>query len=282
MNSEERLRHFADNFEQYGPDLTHWGDRKFVIAELRKAADTIAQVTREIGEANAQWQLGGQAIAENTALRKVLEQYANPTNWVELEVCVSQDGSHSFSGTGHRIVWEPSEIPETSGWNIAETALQEIRPTEPDAASETLAALKETTEALAWLCGALRDQATGHPETLAMWNSTETVRRIEQARAVLKKQAEGATYSVGAMAGMAWRDIAASAYKAYAASTEHSAYRGLPLKEWKNLHPAIQIAWEAAARQVGECVTVIGDTLPPDEQNWAGWIPPHLKDNDNA
>ncbi len=70
---------------------------------------------------------------------------------------------------------------------------------------EIVETLKQTEEALSWLCGALRDQATGHPETLAMWNSTETVRRIEQARAVLKKQSEGATYAVAGLAGMAWR-----------------------------------------------------------------------------
>ncbi len=149
------------------------------------------------------------------------------------------------------------------------------------AGDEAKSALKETEEVLSWLCEALRDQATGHPETLAMWNSTETVRRIEQARAVLKKHSEGATYAVAGLAGMAWRDIAKSAYKAYVASTEHSAYRGLPMKEWKDLHPAIQTAWEAAARQVGECTTITGDAVPPDEQTWAGWIPPHLKDNNN-
>lgn len=146
-----------------------------------------------------------------------------------------------------------------------------------DGMLEALEALKQTEEALSWLCGALRDQATGHPETLAMWNSTETVRRIEQARAILKKQSEGATYAVGALAGMAWRDIAASAYKAYAASTENKNYQGLPMPEWKDLTPAIRIAWEAAARQVGECTSLVGDTRPPDEQSWAGWIPPHLQ-----
>lgn len=145
------------------------------------------------------------------------------------------------------------------------------------AVSEALGALKETEEALSWLCGALRDQATGHPETLAMWNSTETVRRIEQARAVLKKQSDGATYSVGAMTGMAWRDIAVSAYRAYAASTGNKNYQGLPMPEWGNLTPAIQTAWEAAARQVGECTKITGDAVPPDEQCWVGWIPPHMK-----
>ena len=71
---------------------------------------------------------------------------------------------------------------------------------------EIIEALKQTEEALSWLCGALRDQAAGHPETLAMWNSTETVRRIEQARAVLKKHAEGATYAMPASPATAWRD----------------------------------------------------------------------------
>lgn len=159
--------------------------------------------------------------------------------------------------------------------------IKELEVAGDEAKSEALEALKEATDALVWLCGALRDQATGHPETLAMWNSTETIRRIEQARAVLKKQAENATYSVAAMAGMAWRDIAVSAYRAYAASTGNKNYQGLPMPDWEDLTQPIQIAWEAAARQVGECTTITGDAVPPDEQTWAGWIPPHLKDNNN-
>lgn len=82
-------------------------------------------------------------------------------------------------------------------------------------------------------------------------------------------------------AGMAWEDIAKSAYRAYAASTGNKNYQGLPMPEWENLTQPIQIAWEAAARQVGECVTLIGDTLPPDEQHWARWIPPHIQQRKN-
>lgn len=145
-----------------------------------------------------------------------------------------------------------------------------------DAMMELIGALIEAEEALTWLCGALRDQEAGYPETLARWNSTETVRRIEQARAVIEKHAVGATYAVAGCAGMAWRDIAESAYKAYAASTRNKNYQGLPMPEWQNLTPAIQTAWEVAARQVGECVSLTGDTMPPDEQSWAGWVPPHL------
>jgi len=76
--------------------------------------------------------------------------------------------------------------------------------------------------------------------------------------------------------GMAWSDIAVSAYRAYAASTGNKNYQGLPMPAWENLTRPIQIAWEAAVRQTGECIGLLGDTRPPDEQRWAGWAPPQL------
>lgn len=84
--------------------------------------------------------------------------------------------------------------------------------------------------------------------------------------------------SNSAIAGMAWRDIAASAYRAYGASTNNKNYQGLPMPKWEELTREIQTAWEAAARQVGECVNATGNISPPDEQTWQGWIPPHFKD----
>lgn len=71
--------------------------------------------------------------------------------------------------------------------------------------------------------------------------------------------------------GMAWSDIAASAYKAYAASTGNKNYQGLPMPAFEDLPVAIRTAWEAAARQVGECVLY---NFPGHEQRWEGWVPP--------
>lgn len=55
------------------------------------------------------------------------------------------------------------------------------------AAPDLYAQLESVIEALSWLTLALRDQATGHPETLALWNTTETIRRIKEGQATLEK-----------------------------------------------------------------------------------------------
>ena len=74
--------------------------------------------------------------------------------------------------------------------------------------------------------------------------------------------------------GMAWEEVAAHAYLAYAASTGNKNFRGDPMPAFGDLPQPIRTAWEAASRHVGECLAVrIGGT-PPDERHWAGWLPP--------
>lgn len=75
-----------------------------------------------------------------------------------------------------------------------------------------------------------------------------------------------------AEAGNAWSDIAASAYKAYAASTGNKNFRGDPMPEFSDLPIAIKIAWEVACRHVGECLNSPVGKLP-DPQKWVGFIP---------
>jgi hypothetical protein len=77
--------------------------------------------------------------------------------------------------------------------------------------------------------------------------------------------------------GMPWRDIAASAYRAYSASTGNKNYQGLPMPAFDSLPQAIQTAWEAAVRQANDCRGIEMEGPAPDEQRWAGWVPPHLK-----
>lgn len=77
---------------------------------------------------------------------------------------------------------------------------------------------------------------------------------------------------------MPWNDIAASAYRAYAASTGNKNFRGDPMPEFRDLPQPIRTAWEAAVRQVGVCIEDAPGGAPLDEQRWAGWTPPHLKE----
>jgi hypothetical protein len=76
--------------------------------------------------------------------------------------------------------------------------------------------------------------------------------------------------------GMPWQRIAQSAYRAYAASTGNKNYQGNPMPEFSDLPQAIRTAWEAAVRQVGDCLALEGDAQPPSESHWLGWVPPHL------
>jgi hypothetical protein len=73
-----------------------------------------------------------------------------------------------------------------------------------------------------------------------------------------------------------WADIAASAYRAYAASTGNKNFQGNPMPAWDDLTPAIRTAWEAACRQVDSITSNPGKRIL-DEQRWSGWVPPHLK-----
>lgn len=76
-----------------------------------------------------------------------------------------------------------------------------------------------------------------------------------------------------AEAGHSWRNIAESAYKAYAASTGGKNFRGEPMPEFADLPRPIQIAWESASRQVGDCLAS-SRTRVPDESRWGTWLPP--------
>jgi hypothetical protein len=71
--------------------------------------------------------------------------------------------------------------------------------------------------------------------------------------------------------GMSWRDIAASAYRAYAAS--RSASGEIEFRPFDELPRLTQVAWEAAARQVGDCQARTWEEGPLDESRWAGWVP---------
>lgn len=48
------------------------------------------------------------------------------------------------------------------------------------------------------------------------------------------------------------RGLAARAYYAYGAVTDHKNYQGNPMPDWSDLPPKIQDAWRAAVRQVAE------------------------------
>lgn len=76
-----------------------------------------------------------------------------------------------------------------------------------------------------------------------------------------------------AQAGMAYRDIAASAYRAYAASTGNKNFRGEPMPSFDELPRPIQVAWEVAVRQAERCMQT-PDAAVANEQSWAGWLPP--------
>jgi hypothetical protein len=77
-------------------------------------------------------------------------------------------------------------------------------------------------------------------------------------------------------AGMPWPAIAASAYRAYAANTGHTNDQGHPMPAWEDLPRPIQIAWEAAARQVAVCLEAPDDATSA-EARWAGWVPPEAR-----
>lgn len=85
----------------------------------------------------------------------------------------------------------------------------------------------------------------------------------------------------GATAGMAWCEIAKTAYRAYAASTGNKNFRGDPMPEFDDLPQPIRTAWEAAVRQVGDCLNTpeaagaTSDHFPVER--WAGWLPPGVK-----
>lgn len=77
---------------------------------------------------------------------------------------------------------------------------------------------------------------------------------------------------------MPWKTIAESAYKAaYYASVGKNGFEDEPFLDNFNESPEwFQHAWEAAARQVLDCSTLLLHETPPDERSWEGWTPPSL------
>lgn len=94
--------------------------------------------------------------------------------------------------------------------------------------------------------------------------------------ATLPKTASGKRNEMadGYAPGLPWSDIAASAYRAYAASTGNKNFRGEPMPAFADLPQPIRTAWEAAVRQTGYCLDVRMGGAAPDESVWAGWTPP--------
>ena len=70
-------------------------------------------------------------------------------------------------------------------------------------------------------------------------------------------------------------EYAASAYRAYAASTGNRNFRGEPMPEFPDLPEPIRRAWLVAVLH-----TLVVSKLPnpgdliAKEQAWAGWVPP--------
>lgn len=54
MLDVDRLRKWADNFETYGPDVTHWGGRAWIIEKLREMAGRLESTIRDIGKLRAE------------------------------------------------------------------------------------------------------------------------------------------------------------------------------------------------------------------------------------
>lgn len=82
-----------------------------------------------------------------------------------------------------------------------------------------------------------------------------------------------------AVAGMAWSDIASSAYMAYAASTGGKNFRGEPMPAFEDLPQPIRTAWEAAVRQAGDCIERPRGINDP--RRWTGWLPPGVPGNED-
>lgn len=84
--------------------------------------------------------------------------------------------------------------------------------------------------------------------------------------------------------GLFWRDIAASAYRAYASNVGWKNYQGNPMPQWEELPQPIQVAWEAAVRHAGYLTDFLAEPgvtklIPTDaglaeiEGKWAEWTP---------
>jgi hypothetical protein len=90
----------------------------------------------------------------------------------------------------------------------------------------------------------------------------------------------------GAVAGrLSYEDMAASAYRAYAASTGNKNFQGNPMPSWGELPQKIRTAWEAATRHTLNLAAenhasllyvaqaALSEILEKGEQSWNGWTP---------
>lgn len=73
--------------------------------------------------------------------------------------------------------------------------------------------------------------------------------------------------------GLAWSEIAASAYAAYGHSTGNKNFRGDPMPRWDQLPVPIRTAWEAAVRHASD----VSVNPASDPEMWAGWVSPNYK-----
>jgi hypothetical protein len=78
--------------------------------------------------------------------------------------------------------------------------------------------------------------------------------------------------------GMAWREIAKSAYLAYGHFVDFKNAFGGDMPKWEDLPERIRHAWEAAARQVAVCQMALEDydirAGELGEDIWSTWKPP--------
>lgn len=63
-NHAERLRKWAENVAEYGPDIRQWGSSLFVIEEMRKIADDFVTLNRRETELTAALDMHTQACAK--------------------------------------------------------------------------------------------------------------------------------------------------------------------------------------------------------------------------
>jgi hypothetical protein len=53
MLDADRLRDWARLIDEFGYDISNWGDRAFISAQLRRIADGVAQTVRDVGTLRA-------------------------------------------------------------------------------------------------------------------------------------------------------------------------------------------------------------------------------------
>jgi hypothetical protein len=77
-NHAERLKKWAENIETFSTDLSHWGDRKFVIAEMRRIADDFDALKEELNSARGILEDVGHGFNCAHAARAYLKAHPEP------------------------------------------------------------------------------------------------------------------------------------------------------------------------------------------------------------